>query len=266
MSYAHLDYDQIAPTFDRRYAVNDMNNTLVALQELARSLDGKSVLEVGCGTGHWLAELSTTVENLHGLDLSFGMLAQARQRGFDLMLVRGSAEHLPYPSCSMDMIFALNALHHFPDRQAFIAEAFRLLHPGGALVLIGSDPPSRVEDWYIYAYFPGTFERDLARFSNRRVLLDWMSLVGFENVESSTVEHFAREYSRRAVFDDPFLAKDSTSQLALLSNQAYAHGIQRIEQDIKNAEHAGEQIKFPSNIHIHMLIGWKLKGSILSGS
>jgi SAM-dependent methyltransferase len=253
----HLDYDRIASTFDHRYAVNDMANTLLALRELARSIDARSVLEVGCGTGHWLIELSSTVVQRHGLDLSAGMLAQARRRGVDLMLVRGSAECLPYAPGSVDMIFALNAFHHFPDKLAFINEAFRLLCSAGALAIIGSDPPSQVDDWYIYNYFSGTYELDLRRFPIRQTILDWMAQAGFQQLESRTIEHFAGEYSGRSVLDDPFLAKDSTSQLALLSDQEYAQGIQRIERAIEFAEGVGEQIRFPSNIHLHMLIGRK---------
>jgi ubiquinone/menaquinone biosynthesis C-methylase UbiE len=257
MPDSHLNYDPIATTYDRRYAVNDMKNTLLALQALARSIEVQSVLEVGCGTGHWLAALSPNVNQLYGLDLSAGMLSHARQRGLNLKLMLGQAGCLPCSAASMDMIFTLNAIHHFPDKQAFIAEAFRLLLPAGVLAVIGSVLPTQVDDWYIYRYFPGTYERDVARFPTRQALLDWMTQAGFIHFENLTLEHFANQYPGRAVLDDPFLPKNSTSQLALLSDQAYAQGIQRIEHDIEAAEQAGEQILFSSSIYLHMVTGWK---------
>ena len=59
----------------------------------------------------------------------------------------------------------------------------------------------------------------------------------------------------REVLDDPFLRKDSTSQLVLLSDEAYAAGLRRIEAALTEAEAVGRALIFPDDISIAMLVG-----------
>ena len=54
---AQVDYDRIAPTYDARYAANERSGTGAALRALVETRRAVQVLEVGCGTGHWLQEL-----------------------------------------------------------------------------------------------------------------------------------------------------------------------------------------------------------------
>ncbi|MEP7120999.1 MAG: methyltransferase domain-containing protein, partial [Byssovorax sp.] len=56
---------------------------------------GRDVLEVGCGTGLLLRRIARFAASARGIDLSPGMLAQARERGLDV--VEGSATQLPFP-------------------------------------------------------------------------------------------------------------------------------------------------------------------------
>src|SRR5690606_41437098 len=62
------------------------------LSELAGPLAAQNVLEAGCGTGRWLADLAAPGRALYGLDASRGMLHGAAQRGGRLNLVHGRAE------------------------------------------------------------------------------------------------------------------------------------------------------------------------------
>jgi hypothetical protein len=59
------------------------------------------------------------------------------------------------------------------------------------------------------------------------------------------------------VFDDPYLQKQSCSQLALLSEAEYTTGLAKIEQDIARAERRDEQLEFRTEITIHMWSGRK---------
>ena len=95
-----VDYDTVAPTYNRRFADEIRSRTLVALQETMQALPGDRVLEVGCGTGHWLAGLNGAPNGLYGIDLSPGMLAQAQQRALPFMLTSGRAEALPFAALS----------------------------------------------------------------------------------------------------------------------------------------------------------------------
>ncbi len=255
MSDKRIDYDQIAPTYNQRYATNSLGQVADALLALAAEISAQRVLEVGCGTARWLADLTKERRQLWGLDASIGMLRQARQRPIRLVLVQGQALQTAYRDAAFDLVFCVNAIHHFADPQAFVQEAHRLLRPGGALAVVGSNPHDGRGRWYAYDYFEGTLETDLRRFPSWGTIFDWMVTAGFEPVEWRLVERIVDHKVGRDVLDDPFLQKDACSQLALLSDQAYAAGLRRIEAALEKAAAAGETIVFPAEIHLGALIG-----------
>jgi ubiquinone/menaquinone biosynthesis C-methylase UbiE len=250
-----VDYDRIAPTYDRRFAANRREATTVALLELIEGAGAERILEVGCGTGHWLAGLDALGRQVYGLDLSAGMLQQARKRRAQIHLVRGRAEHLPFPGAAFDLVYCVNAIHHFGRPRAFVAEARRLLAPGGRLAVIGTDPHGRAESWYVYRYFAGVNERDLRRFPSWGTVLDWMIEERLDDVKCRPVEQIVEHKVGREVLGDPFLQKNACSQLALLSDAAYAAGLRRIEAALRRAEASGTALVFSSEITIAMLVG-----------
>jgi hypothetical protein len=83
-----------------------------------------------------------------------------------------------------------------------------------------------------------------------------MVAAGADRVRCRVVERIQDIKVGRAVLDDPFLAKDAASQLVLLSDEAYADGIRRIEAALARAEAHGETLLFPSEITLGMLVGW----------
>ena len=255
MTRAQVDYDRIAASYDRRFAHGGLTGPASALSELIRDMGAERILEVGCGTGHWLESLEGTSGELYGLDLSAAMLGKARQRGRGFHLTRGRAGQLPFPDDSFDLVFCANAIHHFQQQRRFVTEAQRLLRSGGALAVVGMDPRSDLGHWYIYDYFEGTYETDLVRFPSWGTVLEWMAAAGFEQVQWQLVEQILDNKLGCAVLDDPFLQKDACSQLALLTNEAYAAGLRRIEAAIQAAEARGEALTFPTDLFLAMLVG-----------
>ena len=108
--------------------------------------------------------------------------------------------------------------------------------------------------WYVYDYFERVYETDLARFPSWGAVLDWMTAASFERVEWKLVERIQEPKVGRALLDDPFLAKQASSQLALLSDEAYKAGLRRIRAAIQAAETAGERLIFPVDIPIGILV------------
>jgi ubiquinone/menaquinone biosynthesis C-methylase UbiE len=256
MRNRQVNYDQIAPTYDRRFDHDEPRGTGMALLTLAQDLQVERLLEVGCGTGHWLAFLRPAIPHLFGLDLSAGMLSQTRRRNGELALVRGRADQLPFPDASFDLVTCVNAIHHFEHQRTAIAEARRLLRPGGALAIVGSDPRQHRDKWYVYDFFDGTYETDLERFPSWGMVLDWMIATGFTRVEWRLAEHIEDHKHGGAVLADPFLEKNACSQLALLSDDEYAAGLDKIRAAVAAGRTGGDTVRFPCEILLRMLVGW----------
>ncbi|CAG1016373.1 partial demethylmenaquinone methyltransferase / 2-methoxy-6-polyprenyl-1,4-benzoquinol methylase, partial [Anaerolineales bacterium] len=125
MTHPRLNYDKISSDYNQRYPSTFHWARGDALLELARHIDAKAVLEVGSGTGYWLNLLNQGTSQLYGLDFSAGMIAQARNQPAPLKLTRGTATRLPFRSGSFDLLYCVNAIHHFGDHAAFVEEAFR---------------------------------------------------------------------------------------------------------------------------------------------
>src|SRR5581483_9988333 len=147
------DYDSISSQYDQRYQGQRYPGTEQVLSTFLGENRHVSVLEVGCGTGHWLNFLSDKIGFLTGLDLSANMLQRARESAPETPLVRGRVEHLPYHAQSFDRVFCINAFHHFAERDKFLTEAQRVLRPHGGLMIIGLDPHSGLDRWWVYDYF-----------------------------------------------------------------------------------------------------------------
>ena len=99
-----------------------------------------SVLEVAVGTGRNLPFYPRGIRHV-GIDLTPAMLAIARDRAHDLGIVvhllLSDAQALPFVDASFDTAVCTLALNAIPDDQAAIAEMYRVLRPGGKLLLLG---------------------------------------------------------------------------------------------------------------------------------
>jgi ubiquinone/menaquinone biosynthesis C-methylase UbiE len=100
-----VNYDLIASSYNDRYQVNRLSAVEHALVKFVRHKQPRHILEVGCGTGRWLNSIGGMAGGVFGLDLSYGMLAQARKDNPNLYLVRGRAEVLPFVNQSFDLVF-----------------------------------------------------------------------------------------------------------------------------------------------------------------
>lgn len=250
------DYDSISSEYDRRYRGQAYAGTEQALSEFVGN-DGKvAVLEVGCGTGHWLKVLTGRTGFLAGLDLSANMLQRARAEAPATPLVRGRAETLPYRAQSFDRVFCINAFHHFADKPGFLAEARRVLRPGGGLISVGLDPHAGLDRWWVYDYFQETLELDRQRYPATEELRRVMSRLGFLRCETFVAEHVSAQLPVRTAIERGILAQSYTSQLTILSKQEYQAGLDRVTR-ATNAEQAkGTELVLVADIRLYATVGW----------
>jgi len=103
---------------------------------------GDVVVDLGCGTGDMCTLAAAAGAQVIGVDFAFGMLTAARRRGLPADLVRADAGTLPLPAACASVITSAFALRNFVSIPQVLAEAARVLRPGGRLALLEVDEPS----------------------------------------------------------------------------------------------------------------------------
>ncbi|HEX9252528.1 MAG TPA: class I SAM-dependent methyltransferase [Ignavibacteriaceae bacterium] len=226
------DYSKIANTYNKRYDENYLVNIEKEIKDIIAVNNYKNVLEAGCGTGRWISSLDGDDKNIFGLDYSFDMMKIRKRDKLKFNFVNADAVQVPFKNNFFDLIFCVNAIHHFPDKEKFIRECRRTLSNNGTVAVFGVDPHID-KDWYVYDYFESVYENDLKRFPSLKSLMKILETENFERIETKVIEKVYHTRIGKDIFNDPFLAKHHSSQLANLSDEEYQKGINKIKNQIE---------------------------------
>ena len=109
--------------------------------DLARLTPADRVVDIGCGPGTAVRVASRRCEWATGVDpdpvlLRLGRWLASLLRRRNVSFVEGGAESLPLPDAGATVVWALSSVHHWSDRAAGLAEARRVLAPGGRIFLV----------------------------------------------------------------------------------------------------------------------------------
>lgn len=100
-----------------------------------RFVGGKRVLDIACGEGYGSAALQKTgAANVIGVDVSESTCAHVRNK-YGLDAKPGTAEQIPLPANSIDVVVSFETIEHVPNPGRFLDECVRVLAPGGRLVI-----------------------------------------------------------------------------------------------------------------------------------
>ncbi len=216
------DYSSIANQYGAHRCVNPK-----VVELLAATLHcGSRVLEVGCGTGHYLAEMCALKgADGTGVDPSPEMLS-ARAQHVSATLIVGRAEQLNVPADQFDLVYSVDVIHHVADRAAAYREAFRVLREGGRVCTVTEsevmlrtrEPQSRC--------FPETIDVELTRYPSIQSLWSEMRRAGFQDL-SENVTEWTYELTDAAPFREKVF-----SSLLCISESAFQSGLASLEADL----------------------------------
>lgn len=130
------EYAGEAARYDRRWAAY-LRGSMELLRPWLAEAPAGALLDVGCGTAvllDFLRAWRVAPERYVGVDPSLAMLRRAAGRTGGL--AAGAAEALPFRDGAFDTVVSASAFHYWPEPRAGLAEARRVLAPGGRLLLV----------------------------------------------------------------------------------------------------------------------------------
>lgn len=132
-------YDSVAALYDDTFEdISVRRDELNFLRRHLQTLPSPRLLDIGCGTGSFLRGISDLVSDAHGVDLSAGMIAHAKNRSLrdsHLSFSKIDGPQLPFPDNSFDVVTSVLSFRYL-DWDPIIEEILRVLKPGGKIMVI----------------------------------------------------------------------------------------------------------------------------------
>jgi SAM-dependent methyltransferase len=145
------DYTNQARTYDETRAASP--SVVGPLREALAGAPGRRLADIGGGTGNYAQALRDDGWDPVVVDREPAMLARAAAKGLET--VEADAQRLPLPDAGFDAVMLVSMLHHVEDPAAALAEAQRVLRPGGHLALMVFTREDTEHSW-LSDYFPST--------------------------------------------------------------------------------------------------------------
>jgi len=138
-------FDEVAPRYDLTNQVLSAGNAAlwrIATVKAIAALPHERVLDVACGSGTSTVAIQAKGATAVGVDFSAGMIREARRRHPGIEFVEGDAMDLPFPDGEFDAVTISFGLRNVRDPRRALTEMYRVLRPGGRIVITEfSTPP-----------------------------------------------------------------------------------------------------------------------------
>jgi len=170
-----IDYDAWAKKYDNTRGASP--SVLRPLREALGAPNGRSLLDIGGGTGNYSVALGEAGFRVDHCDPSAGMVQRAASKMGPTVVADG--QHLPFRESAFDCAVAIKVMNHVPDWPRFFAEAHRILR-GGPLVLVHATRETMRANWITH-YIPTIGKQE--RFRPEAETAQQLRAAGFTRVE-----------------------------------------------------------------------------------
>ena len=154
-----VDYNILARDYD---LTRTLNINIINLFADELPLDGKTILDFGCGTGNFAYAIKKlTAADIYGVEPSDGMRDKALAKRLDAR--KGDHSGVPFDNDFFDFIYMTDVIHHVPDMKLLFEEFHRVLKPE-ALVCILTESHQQLETRFWVKHFPSTVAVEKKRY------------------------------------------------------------------------------------------------------
>lgn len=171
-------YETFADQFDSQMNMYDTHKRLkVFFEELLNTEDlkGKELLDAGCGTGWFSQKACEKGAVVTSMDLGEGLLSKVAQK-CDSKRVVGSVLEMPFSEASFEVVISSEVIEHTPDPFKALQEMYRVLRPGGILIL---STPNKFWYWTLWV-------ANILKIRPYQGLENWSSYIGLrQNIQKA---------------------------------------------------------------------------------
>ena len=195
-----------------------------------------TVLDLACGTGNYLLSQQQYYKGKNirwiGIDLSLEMLNIAKSKNITAEFIHSNAESFNLEDESVDLLVCNFAFHHFENKQKCLSKIYSELKRGGVATFKNIEPEC-MKEWWVYKYCPETLYEDMFRFWPKDLLVYELEKSNFKNItvkreyyeKKRPIKELVENYERR-----------DTSQLAMIGDELYQKGLNRVRQEVMQGE------------------------------
>lgn len=142
--FEHAAWEKLPHTYQEHFGFLTAQ-AAEPLLDAVGAAKGVRLLDVACGTGYIAGAAKARGAIAIGIDFVAGMVAEARKRHLGIEFRESDAEALPFAEQSFDAVVCNFGIHHFGQPDKAIAQAYRVLVPGGRYAFTAWCPPDKVK-------------------------------------------------------------------------------------------------------------------------
>jgi ubiquinone/menaquinone biosynthesis C-methylase UbiE len=217
--------------FDTRFRPELLDVWLPHFVEFTGLTAQQRVLDLGCGTGGFARAMAQRLQvEVIGVDVAAHLLrhAVAHVTTLPLRWVLGQAEALPLADQTVDRVLMSLVLHQIAHRQQALQEVYRVLRPGGRVLVRTVAPEVTLQAWVPFRFFPQVAQVEAARLPAIDVICTLCRQAGFRELHTRTVCRNARVDLHKVTEE---LRQRKRPSYRLLTDAELEDGLRRIAQE-----------------------------------
>lgn len=223
-----FNYNELAKKYDLTRSANIGIINLFA-EEI--SLNGKVILDYGCGTGNFAYAIQKlTAAKIYGVEPSDGMREKAIAKG-GIVVKKGDHTHIPYEDCFFDFVYMTDVIHHVPDLNMMFAEIGRVMKPDGFICILTESHKQLETRWWV-KHFPTTVDVEKHRYPDILHIIQAAATAGLCAYKTVTTDA-----EQEIVVTEEFIKlaeNKGYSMFHLIDEADYQKGLAALKADFEN--------------------------------